>query len=285
MARTRRPGSTQRVRVEEWNGESVTRHEDRLATEEPLEMRVQERGSPARRFGITMRTPGHDFELAAGLMAAEGVVAGIDDIDTVAYCTDVTLRPEQEHNVVTVSLTGSARRGWAARQMGATSACGVCGSDSLDAVKGLAAGAGRRAYAQGPIPRDLLLSLPARLRRHQRLFDSTGGVHAAGIFDTEGAAVVVREDVGRHHAVDKAVGHCLLQHIDPAGTVLCTSGRLGFEIVQKAAVAGIGTVVAVGAPTSLAVDLAARTAMTVVGFVRGDRMVVYSGGVKVNTSP
>ncbi|MEJ7755805.1 MAG: formate dehydrogenase accessory sulfurtransferase FdhD [Nocardioidaceae bacterium] len=137
----------------------------------------------------------------------------------------------------------------------------------------------------GSDPRDLLLSLPARLRRHQRLFDSTGGVHAAGIFDTEGAAVVVREDVGRHNAVDKAVGHCLLQRIDPAAAVLCTSGRLGFEIVQKAAVAGIGTVVAVGAPTSLAVDLAARTAMTVVGFVRGDRMVVYSGGVKVNTSP
>ncbi|MDO9380126.1 MAG: formate dehydrogenase accessory sulfurtransferase FdhD [Nocardioidaceae bacterium] len=275
MRPDRRPGPTTRVRVVEWDGDRHVRHDDRLTTEEPLEVRVEQPGLAPERFGITMRTPGHDFELAAGLLLAEGVVADLDDVDTVAYCTDETLRADQEFNVVTVSLRVPARRPVVARAMTATSACGVCGTDSLEAVDALR-GDHPVPPAEGLSP-DLLRSLPDRLREQQRLFESTGGLHAAGLFGTDGSLRVVREDVGRHNAVDKAIGHCLLGRVPTEGLLLCTSGRLGFEIVQKAAVAGISAVVAVGAPTSLAVDLARHVGMLAAGFVRGSRMVVYTG--------
>ncbi|MGH3423376.1 MAG: formate dehydrogenase accessory sulfurtransferase FdhD [Nocardioidaceae bacterium] len=272
----RRPGPTTRVRVTEWRGDGATHHEDRVTTEEPLEVRVASPGAPPRRFGVTMRTPGHDFELAAGLLLSEGLVAGVDDVESVAYCTDRELTREQELNVVTVSLTVPPREEWSARQMSATSACGVCGTDSLESVEALAAPGRGEPIAY---PARLLRSLPGRLRGRQRVFDRTGGLHAAGIFGPDGTEVVVREDVGRHNAVDKAVGHCLLNRSDPVGGLLCTSGRLGFEIVQKAVMSGIGAVVAVGAPTSLAVSLAERAGLTVAGFVRADRLVVYAGRV------
>lgn len=285
MSTTRRPGPTRRVRVTEWVDGRTTNKEDRLVTEEPLEIRVRANGGRAERLGVTMRTPGSDFELAAGLALAEGVIAGLDDLATVAYCTDDTLSPQQEYNVVTLNLAGAARANLGSRRLAATSACGVCGIDSLEAVDALVE---RIAPAVDvpvtPLFPDLLLSLPAALRSRQRLFETTGGLHAAGVFATDGSCVVVREDVGRHNAVDKAVGHCLLNRLDTQGTVLCTSGRLGFEIVQKAAVAGVLGVVAVGAPSNLAVDLARRVGITVVGFVRGHRMVIYSGVMAATAS-
>ncbi|PJJ53416.1 FdhD protein [Mumia flava] len=267
----------------EWADGSLRAREDRVLTEEPLEIRVSAAGEPPRRFGVTMRTPGADFELAAGLLLAEGVVAGIDDLARVAYCTDETLRPDQRFNVVTVDLTGPVRRSWVDRQARATSACGVCGTDSLDEVEALAGRtASDRAHAAPAPPWDpaLLAALPDRLRTRQQQFDRTGGAHAAGIFtdDTSTAdsgTVVVREDVGRHNAVDKAVGYALLNRVDVAGDALCTSGRVGFEIVQKAAVAGIGAVVGVGAPTTLAIDLAERAAITLAAFARDGRVVLH----------
>lgn len=309
MMLNRRPGPTTRVRVTEWHDPAVrdpagrdsagydsagyelavTEHEDQITTEEPMEVRIAEPGSPARRFGVTMRTPGNDFELAAGIVFSEGLIAGMGDIESIAYCTDAHLRRDQEFNVVTVHLSRRARAAWTDQQMAATSACGVCGTDSIDEVWRLA-NAG--ADADGPgarddgaaLPAELLSALPDTLRAHQRIFDRTGGLHAAGIFDLDGSALIVREDIGRHNAVDKAVGHALMSGIDSTGAILCTSGRLGFEIVQKAVMSGIGAVVAVGAPSSLAVSLAQRAGLTVTGFTRPDRMVVYAGRIRESST-
>lgn len=267
--RRRRPGPVSRVRVVELRHGDVRRHEDRLAVEEPLEIRLTAPGLPATRLGITMRTPGHDFELAAGWVVHEGVT-GAGDIAAVRYCTDADLRPEQEFNVVTVDLAAPPRRLPAARLV--SSACGVCGSDAVDDVLERAA-----APAGGVrVAPEVVLGLPDALRAGQPGFDRTGGMHAAGLATPDGDLVVVREDVGRHNAVDKVVGSRLLagESVPP---VLVLSGRIGFELVQKAVVSGIAVIVAVGAPTSLAVDLAAQADLTVVGFTRGERAVVHVG--------
>jgi FdhD protein len=282
MSRSRRPGPSTRVRVHEVTAGpegAVRRHEDRLATEEPLEIRLAWPGRPAARVAVTMRTPGHDFELATGFLYAEGVLASAEDLRTVAYCTDRTLTPEQEFNVVTVDLDRPPRRAPADRYAGlssASSACGVCGTESIDDVVAMCDVRGTGRWTDLRVRPDVLLALPDRLRGAQRVFDSTGGLHAAGLFDEEGAPLVVREDIGRHNAVDKVVGERVLAGASPAAPLLCVSGRIGFEIVQKAAVAEIGVLAAVGAPSSLAVDLATRAGLCAVGFVRGERYVVYS---------
>jgi FdhD protein len=313
MSRDRRPGPSTRVRVHDASiavvgrptttvggGSSassgaqeapttVRRHEDRLATEEPLEIRLAWPGRPGRRVAVTMRTPGHDFELATGFLYGEGVILRADDLRTVAYCTDVALSAEQRFNVVTVELAGPPRRAPAERYAGlsaATSACGVCGTESIEDVLGLCdARPGATSAGSSPdTPRwsglrlrhDVLLALPERLRSQQRVFDSTGGLHAAGLFDETGTPSVIREDVGRHNAVDKAVGARVLAGASPASAVLCVSGRIGFEIVQKAVMADVGVLAAVGAPTSLAVDLARRARLCTTGFVRDGRFVVYT---------
>jgi FdhD protein len=258
---------------------AVLRHEDRLATEEPLEIRLAWPGRPAERVAVTMRTPGHDFELATGFLVGEGVLASADDLRTVAYCTDVTLSPEQEFNVVTVELAVPPRTRPAERYAGlsaASSACGVCGTESIDDVLKRCDVVAATRWSGLRVPPDVLLGLPDRLRAEQRVFDSTGGLHAAGLFDEHGTPSVVREDVGRHNAVDKVVGARVLAGATPAAPVLCVSGRIGFEIVQKAVAADIGVVAAVGAPSSLAVDLAVRAGLCTAGFVRGRRCVVYS---------
>jgi FdhD protein len=257
----------------------VRRHEDRLATEEPLEIRLAWPGTPARRVAVTMRTPGHDFELATGFLHGEGVLTGADDLHKVAYCTDVTLTPQQEYNVVTVELSRPPRRAPADRYAGltsASSACGVCGTESIDDVLALCEVRRSDRWHDLAVPAHVLLKLPDRLREEQRVFDSTGGLHAAGLFDASGTPLVVREDIGRHNAVDKVVGARVLAGSSPAVPLLGVSGRIGFEIVQKAVVADIGVVAAVGAPSSLAVDLATRAGLTTAGFVRGHRFVLYS---------
>ncbi len=284
MTRTRRPGPSTRVRVRDVTGADVHRREDRLATEEPLEIRLAWPGRPAQRVAVTMRTPGHDFELATGLLFAEGVLRSADDLRTVAYCTDQALSPEQEFNVVTVELDRLPRRIPAERYDGllaASSACGVCGTQSIDDVLALCDVAAGNAFEDLVLSREVLQVLPDRLRERQGVFDSTGGLHAAGMFEADGSALVVREDIGRHNAVDKVVGARVLAGQSPAVAALCVSGRIGFEIVQKAVAAGVGVLAAVGAPSSLAVDLAERAGLCTVGFVRDGRFVVYAAPERV----
>ncbi len=282
----RRPGPSTRVRVDEYVEGRVRRREDRLATEEPLEIRLASPGAPARRVAVTMRTPGNDFELAAGFLHAEGVLESAGDLHTVAYCTDNTLTPEQEFNVVTVELAVPPRRRPAARYDGPTagaSACGVCGTESIDDVLALGRAVAAQPGADAPprwdglrVSPEVVRDLPDRLRVRQRVFDATGGLHAAGLFTGDGELLVAREDIGRHNAVDKVVGARLLAGKAAAAPVLCVSGRIGFEIVQKAVAAGVGVLVAVGAPSSLAVGLAARAGLCTVGFASPERFVTYA---------
>lgn len=271
--RARRPGPTVRTRVRELTPSTDRNPEDRLATEEPLEIRLVWPGAPARRVWVTMRTPGHDFELAAGWLVHEGL-ASADDIRGVAYCTDGDLTPEQEFNVVTVTLTDPPTRDPGHRHAGSgASACGVCGKDSVAAA--LAAPVGGR--WPGPLPSPAVVrELPVRLRSQQPVFERTGGVHAAGLASADGTLLVVREDVGRHNAVDKVSGARVLAGVLPAEACLVVSGRAGFELVQKAVAAGIGSLVAVGAPTSLSVRLAEESGLVLYGFTSPERCVRYT---------
>lgn len=267
--RAKRPGPTVRTRVVEVRGADLLAHEDRLATEEPLEIRVVWPGTAARRLAVTMRTPGHDFELAVGWLVHEQVALP-SEVTALRYCTDADLTAEEEFNVVTAELAGPPARLPEARLV--SSACGVCGTSTIEEAL---RHPGRSAPG-ATIGRDLVGSLPDLLRAHQPGFDRTGGLHAAGLFDTDGQVVVVREDVGRHNAVDKVVGSRLLAD-EPVPPVLVLSGRVGFELVQKAVVSGVAVVVAVGAPSSLAVRLAAESGLGLVGFTRPDRYVIYAG--------
>ncbi len=271
--RTRRPGPTVRTRVREVTNAGVVSREDRLATEEPLEIRVAWPGRPAQRLWVTMRTPGHDFELAAGYLLHEGIAG----IDTVAYCTDVDLRPEQEFNVVTVTLSAPPPVVPALRSSGlsaGSSACGVCGIDSIEAALRVRSSTSRDAEGF-ELDVDLVRLLPETLRAGQQVFERTGGLHAAGLFDAQGGPWVIREDIGRHNAVDKVAGARVLAGADPGAPYLCVSGRIGFELVQKAVASGVRALVAVGAPSSLAVHLAHEAGLGLVGFTRPDRCVVY----------
>ncbi len=284
MTLTRRPGPSRRVRVREITGSTDRDHEDRLATEEPLEIRLAWPGRPAERLSVTMRTPGHDFELAAGFLFSEGMIGAASDLHTVAYCTDHALAPEQAFNVVTVELADRPRRTPPPRYdgHGAGSACGVCGKQSIDDVLALGDGVDLRGrWGDLLLPRDVLMRLPQTLREGQRVFDSTGGLHAAGLLREDGSAVVVREDIGRHNAVDKVIGAQLLAGAPTDLAVLCVSGRIGFELVQKAVAAGVGVIAAVGAPSSLAVNLAAAAGLCTVGFLRDDRCVVYTAPERI----
>ncbi|MCW2849743.1 MAG: hypothetical protein JWR90_3717 [Marmoricola sp.] len=243
-----------------------------MATEEPLEIRVSAPGLPAQRVAVTMRTPGHDFELAAGWLVHERVTTPAD-VRAVRYCTDESLGDLEEFNVVTVDLAAPPLSLPTARLV--NSACGVCGTDSVQDV-----------LASAPPPPEVtldlatLLALPDRLGEHQPGFGRTGGLHAAGLFGVDGVPVVVREDVGRHNAVDKAVGSRILSG-SPVPPVLVLSGRVGFELVQKAVVSGLSAIVAVGAPTSLALSLAQDAGLLLAGFTRGQRCVVYAGTDRV----
>jgi FdhD protein len=274
-----RPGPTTRVRIRRLTGAEAVDRRDDLATEEPLEIRLALPGGGHRTVAITMRTPGHDFELAAGFLLGEGV-ARPGGIASIAYCTDEDLLPEARYNTVTVRLHGPIPDLPALeRHFVTSSACGVCGSAGLDNLRARCA----------PLPEDglritpeILYGLPDALRRAQGVFGKTGGLHAAGLFTAEGARVVVREDVGRHNAVDKLVGWAgLTERLPLSGHLLMVSGRAGYEIVQKALAADIPTVCAVSAPSSLAVDLAREFGMTLVGFLRGERCNVYAGQERI----
>ena len=280
----RRAGPSRRVRVHEFDGDHVRHHEDRVTTEEPLEIRVGWPGHPAERVSVTMRTPGHDFELSTGWLRGEGMLRSYDDLHTVAYCTDHTLTPDEKLNVVTVTLARPPWRPPSPRYDGpgaGSSACGVCGTRSIDDVLSVTAGADATSWTGLTVAPSVVRGLPDALRAAQRVFERTGGLHAAGLFTDRGETLVVREDVGRHNAVDKVFGARILAQETTAVPLLCVSGRIGFELVQKAIVGGVALIAAVGAPTSLAVDLAARTGLCVVGFVRGDRFVTYTAPERI----
>jgi FdhD protein len=258
---------------------------DRLVTEEPMEIRVHGPGEPPTALAVTMRTPGNDFELAAGFCFTEGLIGSADDIETLAYCladdSDADdgrvngrgERGEQLFNVVSLRLRRPIVGEISERRFLSTSACGICGKAALDELEVRCEPIGT-----GPVvPASVVRSLPAQLAAHQRLFGETGGLHAAAQYGASGDLVAVREDVGRHNALDKLVGRALLERRLPlAGEVLLVSGRLSFELVQKAAVAGIPILCAVSAPSSLAVAAAERFGQTVVGFLRDDRFNVYT---------
>jgi FdhD protein len=269
----RRIGPTSRVRVRESLPDGDRERDDQVVGEEPLEIRIAFPGAAPQRAWVTMRTPGHDFELAAGWAFHEGLV-GADDLSEVAYCTDEDLTPEQEFNVVTLRSTRAVDLGHRHDAMSTgSSACGVCGKDSIESA--LATVRGRR--WEGPPPRpEVVRRLPASLREDQSVFSRTGGVHAAGLFTETGDPHVVREDVGRHNAVDKVSGARLLSGQPVADAYLVVSGRAGFELVQKAVASGVGALVAVGAPSSLAVHLAREAGLGLFGFTREERTVRYA---------
>jgi FdhD protein len=272
-----RPGSVTPVRLTAVElGDGRKRTADSLATEEPMEIRLDAPGMEQRQVAVTMRTPGNDFELAAGFLHTEGLIAATGDVRSVRYCS--VPREEQQYNVVTVDLARPYDVGMLQRNFYTTSSCGICGKASLDSISVRCA-----PVADGPgVSEAVIVELPGRLREAQRLFDRTGGLHAAGLFDAEGGLLELREDVGRHNAVDKLVGHALLAGALPlSDRVLMVSGRLSFEIVQKAAVAGIPVVCAVSAPSSLAVSAGRRFGMTLVGFLRGRRFNIYTGAERI----
>ena len=273
---------TTRLRVQRVDAEDPNPSDDEVATEEPLEIRVVTHGGrdPPRSLAVTMRTPGHDVELAAGFLFTEGIVRSRSDLLDLRHFKDDPRAHGQ--NVVEATLAESAAFDEARLQRNfyMTSSCGVCGKSSIDAVR--VAGATPSASRGPRLPQRVVASLPERMREGQAVFASTGGLHAAGLFDAEGRIVTVREDVGRHNAVDKVIGERFLADRTPIPDHgLVVSGRASFEILQKAAVAGVPFVVAVGAPSSLAVELANEFGMTLVGFARGTRFNVYAGAHRV----
>ncbi|UOZ06548.1 formate dehydrogenase accessory sulfurtransferase FdhD [Amycolatopsis sp. WQ 127309] len=255
------------------------RRPDSLAAEEPLELRVG-----GRALSVTMRTPGHDVELAHGFLLSEGVIGGREDIAVARYCDGVDNQGRNTYNVLDIALAAGVPPPdvGVERNFYTTSSCGVCGKAALDAVKLKT----RYSPAGAPfaVKSETLATLPDALRAQQKVFASTGGLHAAALFTPDGGIDVVREDVGRHNAVDKVLGWAVMAGRIPApGHGLLVSGRVSFELVQKAAMAGIGLLAAVSAPSSLAVELAEENGMTLIGFLRGESMNLYTGDHRVLT--
>jgi len=264
------------VRVQAIDGASILDKPDKLVTEEPMEIRVQSPGHPPSPLAVVMRTPGHDFELAVGFCVTEGVLSA-DEVATVAYC--LAGDGEQEYNVVTVTAQRPIVLAGPERRFTANASCGLCGKTTLDEIEQACP-----PVAAGPVvARSVVSSLPERLRAAQSVFDATGGLHASGLFTSDGELLITREDVGRHNALDKLIGNAALEHQLPLSErVLMVSGRVSFEIVQKAAMGGIPMICAVSAPSSLAVDAAQRFGQTLVGFVRDGRANVYTHPERVD---
>lgn len=276
-----RPGSETALTITAYQGGTSRHRRDRLATEEPLEIRVSVAGE-SRTVAVTMRTPGADFELAAGFLFAEDVIQERRQVVGISYCGDTDLPREQLYNIVSVELDPASRPNLSPleRHFHMTSACGVCGKANLEALTQRGVQPVKKGMTVIPA---VISSLPDKLRERQRVFESTGGLHAAGLFDRDGDLVAAREDVGRHNAVDKLVGWALLDGRVPLDDhVLMVSGRSSYEIAQKAATAGIPIVGSVSAPSSLAVDVAREFDMTLIGFVRDDRFNVYAGAERIS---
>ncbi|MFI1393724.1 formate dehydrogenase accessory sulfurtransferase FdhD [Streptomyces sp. NPDC020681] len=273
---------TERRRVLRIRDGAVSSRPDTLVAEEPLEIRLN-----GRPLAVTMRTPGDDFALAAGFLVSEGVLGRAEELANIVYCAGATVDGANTYNVVDVRLAPGVVVPDISleRNVYTTSSCGLCGKTSLDAVRTTA----RWPIADTPpvrIDPELLAALPDRLRAAQRVFDRTGGLHAAGLFSAEGELLDLREDVGRHNAVDKLIGRALQSDELPLSrSILLVSGRASFELAQKAVMAGVPVLAAVSAPSSLAVDLAVETGLTLVGFLRGSSMNVYAGEQRIAVRP
>jgi len=258
--------------------------DDLLAAEEPMEIRLGFGSAGDRkqkRISVTMRTPGNDFELALGFLFTEGIIKTKTEVTGIKYCTDSN-RFENKENIVRVELEEGVEFDMEAleRNFYTTSSCGVCGKASIDAVKTMFPVSGLQfieSNIQLPISKELILSLPGKLRAKQNVFEHTGGLHASALFDSEGDIIFIREDVGRHNSLDKIIGAALVKELVPLDHhILLLSGRASFELIQKAAMAGINIVAAVGAPSSLAVETAEEFHMTLIGFLRENRFNIYS---------
>ena len=261
-------------------GGTLSTREDVLAVEEPLEIRVN-----GRSLAVTMRTPGNDFDLAAGFLVSEGVITRGEHFVTARYCAGATVDGVNTYNVLDVSLAAGVAPPDPSleRSFLTTSSCGLCGKASIDAVRTKSA----FPVAADPLRVDaaLLTSFPEALRAAQTVFEKTGGIHAAALFDgATGRMLVLREDVGRHNAVDKVIGWAVKEDLLPlTGTVLMVSSRASFELAQKALMAGIPVLAAVSAPSSLAAEFADEVGMTLVGFLRGESMVIYAGAARIES--
>lgn len=270
------------MRVTEVRGDRSEDREDEAAAEEPLEIRVQPGESAAAeryRIAVTMRTPGSDFELAAGFLFSEGLLHEPPELQQIGYCMDPD--EPQNHNIVVVTLRDGvpfdAER--FRRNVYTSSSCGVCGKAAIEQV---VVSVPHRPVGQFRLSSEVLSGLPERIRTKQAVFGRTGGLHAAALFRPDGTLVLLREDVGRHNAVDKLVGRRFLDgHLPESQAVLLVSGRASFELVQKAAVAGIPALAAIGAPSTLAIRLAKEQGMTLIGFLREGRFNLYSGPERV----
>jgi FdhD protein len=250
------------LKIDERQPEQV---EDDVVIEEPLEIRVN-----GDSLSVTMRTPGDDFDLAVGLLRTEGIIRTREEIGTIAYCPDED-QPELK-NIVNVVLVDARRKIESTRRLWSNSSCGLCGKATLEAIHQLC----EPIASSIIVSSDLLFSLPLRLRQAQANFERTGGIHAVGLFDPQGSLLVLREDIGRHNAVDKVLGAALLGGLSLSATIMMVSGRLGFEIAQKGLVAGVPVVASISAASSLAIELATEFGMTTIGFLRGRSMNVYS---------
>ena len=255
--------------VEQWQEGEVTRVQDYLAVEEPLEIRLGDMP-----MSVTMRTPGNDRELAAGFLLTEGIISDRNELSGLEPVTSGA------GNTIRADLaTGNSISAQLQRNFLAASSCGICGKATIDSIRVRGIKAPNREFRISP---EILCDLPERLRKQQAVFGRTGGLHAAAAFDSSGELLVIREDIGRHNAVDKVIGWALLNdHLPLRDVALMVSGRGGFEIVQKALVAGIPVLASVSAPSSLAVQLAREFSMTLVGFLRGQRFVIYSGPERI----
>jgi len=256
----------QRLQVLKLDDERLQHTEDDVVVEEPLEIRVN-----GDSVSVTMRTPGDDFDLAVGLLWTEGIIRSADEIGTIAYCPDED-QPELK-NVVNVGLVDANRKLESSRRLWSNSSCGLCGKATLEAIHQVC----RPIDSRVTVDYELLCALPSRLRQSQANFERTGGIHAVGLFDTGGNLLLLREDIGRHNAMDKVLGAALRdRRISQSEAIMMVSGRLGFEIAQKALVAGIPIVASISAPSSLAVQLARDFGMTLIGFLRGPSMNIYA---------
>ena len=260
---------TLKRKVARWHDCRSSFVEDQLVVEEPIEIRVG-----GQSLIVVMRTPGQDFELAAGLLYTEGIIKSVDDIGTIAYCEDVEQVDLQ--NIINVNLTNGwdaeSEDGWQ-RNFHANASCGLCGKMTIESVRQ----AVPPIESQLRIDPEIVYTLNNLLRSAQSVFEATGGLHAAGLFTADGELLIIREDIGRHNAVDKVIGQALLAEMFPLDNhILMVSGRASFEIVQKALFARLPVVVAVSAGSTLAVDLAQESGMALIGFMRGNRMTVYS---------
>jgi FdhD protein len=272
--------SADRTTVQRVVGTALTRDTDLLAIEAPLEISLEHGPSGQRQtqtLAVTMRTPGHDAELVAGFLLSEGIISGPADIESLAHHADPR-RPKERGNVLRAALAPSVvlELGRLERHFYTTSSCGVCGKTSIDAVKATSCPAPPPADSPR-VPASLIHQLPQRQRAAQQVFEQTGGLHATALFSAEGELLLLREDVGRHNAFDKVVGAALLAGQLPLGQhIVLLSGRASFELVQKAALAGVAILAAVGAPSSLAVEAAEEFGLTLLGFVRNERFNIYT---------